>query len=152
MTTTVQRRPLEACPQCHTDIDLGARCGVCDYPRRYRPIRAVVVSIVFIATGVFGFLISPLYIRWVAQKGKLSIVTIPVELFVPGLFPKIAALVFAGWVAVHFGLVLGGNDWAGWLLAAYLFVDIPIRLVVVPYHLYQYFSMHKAFQRGTSVS
>lgn len=134
------KAPETICPSCHTGHEVGITCPICGYPRESRhPIRAVVISILFCATGIAGYLLAPLYVRWIGQKGNWSIVTFPVEILTPGgLWPKLAAIGGAGWVAFHFGTLWFGNDPLGWIVASYLFIDIPIRLAVVPVHLYRY--------------
>jgi hypothetical protein len=128
------------CPKCLAGNRSGCdACSICGYPRPpIRPVRAIIISIIFCATGIFGFALAPLYVRWVGQKGKYSIVTFPIEMFAPATWPKLALAAGSIYLAIHLGTMLLGKDWAGWWLSSYLFVDVLIRLVAVPVHLYRY--------------
>jgi hypothetical protein len=132
--------PEAICEHCRAGHAVGSVCPICGYPEEpRRPLRAVIISILFCATGILGFAIVPLYLRWVGQKGKYSIVAFPLEfLLPPGFLAKLAVIALAIVGAIHLGIALGGNDLLGWVIAAFCFVDIPLRLVLVPIQLVQY--------------
>jgi hypothetical protein len=94
------------------------------------------------ATGVVGYALAPFYTRAVDQKGKASIVTMPVEIFVPGILPTIAVIAGSIYLAIFLGHYLFGNSPLAYVAANYLVIDIPIRLVAVPVHLGRYIHRH----------
>ncbi len=135
--------PTVICKQCHVGYTVGTVCPICgDSGTEPHVARAILISIAFMATGVVGWALAPFYTRAVEQKGKASIVLMPVEIFVPGILPKLAALAGSVYLAIFLGHYFFGNSPLAYIAANYLVIDIPIRWVAVIVHLTKYLRRH----------